>query len=263
MALKELDATPDLRDNPALKDFTELSKLAQSFIDTKAFVGSSIRPPGPDATPAARQEFYDKLIKHAPDLVPLREGDAEADKLVWNRLGRPADANGYEFKAPDDVPVDLAALRVEALATGMTKGQFAKRAELEVTKTRASIEAASADNKALRTEWGQAYDSKLKDAAAAAAKLNAPEAFVKLIQDGKLSSSQLKLWDSLAKSLGTEGNGIGRQTGSPAPGTPTPAEAEAQIQEIMADPAYWKAGDPRHAGLVQKVMKLQALITPD
>lgn len=260
MALKELDTDPALRDDPTLKDFPDVMTLAKSYRDTKAFVGNSIRPPGPDATAETKAEFFTKLQKHAPNLLPFDDNDAAAQDVVWSRLGRPKDAAGYEFKAPDDVPIDMEGLRAAALATGMTKAQFTKAAEAAVTATRKNLADAAADNKALRAEWGQAYEPKLKAAAAAASKLNAPEAFVKLIQDGKLSSGQLKLWDTLAKSLGTEGTEISKQNGSPAPGVPTPAEAEAQIHEIMADPDYWKGGAPRHKSLVEKVLKLQALI---
>jgi hypothetical protein len=132
MPLKELDAAPELRDDPSLKDFNDLPALAKSYKEQKAFIGNSIRPPGPDASPEARKEFYEKLQKHAPDLVPFRDGDAEAEKVVWGRLGRPDKREAYEFKVPDGVDINIEALRDAAEAGGMTKGQFTKLAEKAV-----------------------------------------------------------------------------------------------------------------------------------
>jgi hypothetical protein len=137
MPLKELDAVPELRDDPSLKDFNDVATLAKSYKETKAFVGSSIRPPGPDASPEARKEFYEKLVKHAPDLVPLRDGDAEAEKVVWGKLGRPSKREEYEFKTPDGVDINVEALRDAAEAAGMTKAQFTKLAEKAVAGAQA------------------------------------------------------------------------------------------------------------------------------
>jgi len=46
---------PELRDDPSLKDINDVATLAKTYKDTKAFVGSSIRPPGPDASPEAKK----------------------------------------------------------------------------------------------------------------------------------------------------------------------------------------------------------------
>jgi hypothetical protein len=178
MPLKELDAAPELRDDPSLKDFNDLPALAKSYKEQKAFIGNSIRPPGPDASPEARKEFYEKLQKHAPDLVPFRDGDAEAEKVVWGRLGRPDKREAYEFKVPDGVDINIEALRDAAEAGGMTKGQFTKLAEKAVAGAQQAALATSKDREALRTEWGAAYETKLKNAAAVAQRLGQSEAVV-------------------------------------------------------------------------------------
>jgi hypothetical protein len=61
MPIKELPE--DLQNDPALKDFNDLPSLAKSFKETKAFVGSSIRPPGPDAGPRGAEG----LLGEAPE----------------------------------------------------------------------------------------------------------------------------------------------------------------------------------------------------
>jgi hypothetical protein len=206
MPLKELDAVPELRDDPSLKDFNDVATLAKSHKETKAFVGSSIRPPGPDASPEARKEFYEKLVKHAPELVPLRDGDAEAEKVVWGKLGRPEKREDYAFKVPDGVDINLEGLRDAAEAGGLTKAQFTKLAEKAVLGAQAQALSTQKDREALRTEWGAAYETKLKNAAAVAQKMGQPEAVVGAIMAGKLSSGALKTWDAIAVAVPGEGS---------------------------------------------------------
>lgn len=262
MALKELDATPELRDDPSLKDFNDIATLAKSFKETKAFVGTSIRPAGPDASPEAKKEFFDKLQKHAPHLVPLDDKDAAAQDIVWSRLGRPKDPNEYTFQAPEGVAIDIEGLRAVAVKTGMTKSQFQKAAETAVAAEVIKRDGALDDNRKLRTEWGAAYDQNAKAAASAAAKAGAPDTFIKAVADGKLPSDQMKMWHSIGKMLGGEGTEIGKQRGSGGVGAsiPTPAEAKAQIDEIMDNPVYWdraKRGTAEHKALVSRVAELE------
>lgn len=259
MALKEFDATPEIRDNPALKDFNDLPSLAKSYIEQKAFVGSSIRPPGPDATPEAKKDFYDKLQKHAPHLVPLVEGDAAAEAAVWEKLGRPKDETGYEFKPPDDAPIDVNSLRVVAKTGGLTKAQFQKMAEATVAGTRKQLEATKADQAALKAEWGATYDQQLKDAAGVAVKFGADEKTVANIMKGSMGSKDLKLWAAIAKAVGTEPKKLG-EGGSTPPGALTPAEAEAQFKELQKNPGYWSRNHPDHDRLVKRGHELQGMV---
>lgn len=261
MPIKELP--DDLREHASLKDFNDLPALAKSFIETKAFVGNAIRPPGPDASPEAKKEFLEKLQKHAPNLVPLPdEKDADGTKLFWSKLGVPEKPEGYDVPAVAK-DLDLASLRATAQAAGLTKAQFSKLAEMSAGERAKVAEALAQDQAALKTEWGQAYEPKLKAAANVAAKLGAPEGVVKGIQAGQLASAQLKLWDGIAKAVGTEGNGEMGKQGSGQPTVLTPAEAETQINEIMAHPDYWKRGSPKQADLVRKLTELQKFITPE
>lgn len=259
MPLKELDAVPELRDDPSLKDFNDLPSLAKSYKETKAFVGTSIRPPGPDASPEARAEFYKKLQAHAPDLVPLKPGDADAEKLVWGKLGRPEKKEEYDFKLPEGVNVNLDLLREVAAETGMTKAQFEKFAARTVVGAQKLSAETKADRDALKTEWGNAYESKLQKAAAAASKLNAPKETVAAILKGEVSSSVLKTWDSIGTALGTEP----KIPGGPANRSPlTPAELEARFAEIQAHPAYFNRSHPEHAVYVKKATEIMEQMHP-
>src|ERR1017187_1689606 len=68
------EALPEAeRADPAIKDIADIPALVKVYKDTKSFVGTSIRPPGPDASPAARKEFLEKMQKHAPELASFGE----------------------------------------------------------------------------------------------------------------------------------------------------------------------------------------------
>lgn len=81
------------------------AKLMKEAHEKEKLIGSSIRVPGKDATPEERKAFLDKL-------------------------GRPAEAAGYEFKQPADLPEDLpydgefaTAFKAFAHEQGFTKAQ--------------------------------------------------------------------------------------------------------------------------------------------
>lgn len=263
MALKELDADPALRDDPSLKDINDVVTLAKTYRDTKAFVGSSLRPPGPNASEAEKQDFYAKLATHAPHLVPLKDGDAEAEKVLWGKLGRPADPKNYAFKVPDGVDLNLDMLREAAVAGGLTQKQFEQLAAKTVTNIQAGSAKHATDLATLKTEWATAYESKLRDAAAVATKLGQPETVVAAILAGKLSVSSLKGWDAVAVALGKEeGQGAGIPGNGSARGGMTREEATKQFQEIQRNQAYYSSSAPEHDQLVKEGLRLQGLLNP-
>lgn len=262
MPLKELDSIPELRDDPSLKDFNDVQSLAKSHRETKAFVGSSIRPPGPDATAEVKKEFYDKMQKHAPNLVPLDEKDENAMNIVWGRLGRPTKPEEYDYKPPDGVDINLPALREAAVAAGLTKGQFEKLAAKSVAGAQVQSAQAQKDGEALRVEWGAAYEKKCKDAAAVAQKLGQPPEVVSAIMGGKLRAQSLKQWDAIAAAVGTEGHGPVGQPGGGGGEVLTQAEAEARFREVQNHPGYFNRNHPEHDALVERGFKLQAMLHP-
>lgn len=264
MALKELDAHPELRDNPSLKDFNDLPTFVKSYIETKSMVGASIRPPGPDASPEARKEFRERMQKAVPSLIDLPEGDEAAEAAVFTRLGRPAKPEEYEFKVPEGVEVDLSGLRTAAMNAGMTKKQFAKLAEATVAGAQKSAADHKTDAAALKTEWGNAYEEKLARSSALAKRMGQPDNVVAAIATGRLPASALKLWDTFAAALPGE---VGHNSGNSGHnagvnGRLTPAEVEARLNEVMAHPAYFNKNHPQHAEYAQKVPELMSQLPP-
>lgn len=264
MPLKELDAKPELRDNPSLKDFNSLEDLAKSHIEVRSMVGNSLRPPGPEASPEAKKEFRERLSKTVPDLFHLPEGDAEAEGRIWSKLGKPAKREEYKFAPPEGVdPSVIESLRDAAVEGGMTQKQF----EALAKKTVAGAQNTAAEVKkgldALKTEWGAAWQTKLQAAAALAQSAGISEGTVAAILGGRLPASQLKTWDYLATAVGSEGGlpGPGLGGGGPKNGL-TRSEAELQVAEIQKNPAYFNAKLEGHDRLVGKMNELQAMLHP-
>lgn len=257
----------ELKTAPALKDVKDVASLAKAFIDTKALVGGSLRPPGPDAKPEDRLEFVQKLREKVPELVLIPEGDDEAAKLAretaWQRLGRPKEAK--EYVAPKDVELPeqtLEALQKEALDEGLTKSQFAARAkraaEALVTAAHARKEATAA----LKRDLGAAFDERTAAAASLAAKLGFPAETVADLKAGTVAPNVFHAFDKVAKGFG-ETREVGGQGGNGGSGKLTPAEAVAQRDEIMARPEYFSPKPNQfgvHRALVTKVQELNDLI---
>lgn len=262
MALKELEAHPELQNDPSLKDINDVVTLARTYKDTKVHVGNSLRPPGPNASEADRKDFYEKLQKHAPHLVPLVDGDAEAEKMVWTKLGRPSTPAEYDFKLPDGVDLNVDELRTAASVAGFTKKQFEALATKTVEGAKVKAAAHAQEIAGLKTEWATAYETKLKDAAAVAQQMGLPEAAVGAIMAGKLPVAQLKVWDKIATAVGKEeGQGSGGPL-TPSKGGMTRQEAQAQFDELQANPAYFNRNAPGHAALVAEGTRLMGILHP-
>jgi hypothetical protein len=66
-----IDSLPeDLRSEPSLADFKDLSGLAKSYVSAQKMLGSSVRIPTEEASPEAREEFYSKL-QSVPGVVRI------------------------------------------------------------------------------------------------------------------------------------------------------------------------------------------------
>lgn len=262
MALKELDAVPELRDDPSLKDFNDVQALARGFKETKAYVGGALRPPGPNASDAEKADFYAKLQTHAPHLVPVKDGDAEAEKALWGKLGRPAKRDEYAYKPPDGVDLNIEGLRDAAEAAGLTKKQFEALAKRTVDGIVATSGKQREELTALRTEWATAYDTKLRNAAAVAAQMGESEAVVGAIIAGKLSVSALKRWDAIATAIGKEEPQNGGIPPANQRGGMTRDEAERQFKEIQRNPGYFNVHAPEHEQLVKEGARLMGILNP-
>jgi hypothetical protein len=231
----------DLRGEAMFKDIPDVPTLAKVARDSKAALGGSIRPPGPEAGPEARKEFIAKLQKHAPELVLVPEDDkarAEVEESILGRFGVSKDAQRYA--APKDVEIPeqhLAALRAEAVEEGWTKRTFEARAKRVAAALDQATKAQAETRAALKRELGAAYDERIDAVAASVAKLGFPEELVKAVRAGTVDLGTFKALSAVAKGFGEAREVAGQGAG--ASGRLTPAEAKLQRAELRARKEFW------------------------
>lgn len=249
------EGLPDeLKVNPAIKDFKDVPALVESYIQTKGMVGSSVRPPGPDAAPEEKAEFVKKLSEKIPGLRYRPPAE-------WADYEPPMDAKVYaSLEVPEGVQLDKDAFSAAAKELGLTVAQAKKFLQAEAQKQAAQKNAAQEADAALRRELGAAYEERVTAAKAVALKMGVPEAEL-----ASLSTTQLKAWMATAQRFGGEGRELGTQEGGQASGVPTPQEALAQIEEIQRRPEYFnpRAGPATHQQLKAKVQQLLRYAYPE
>lgn len=165
----------DIRDDPSITKFDTIEGLAKSYKNAQVLIGA--------------------------DKVPIPKAEEDWDRW-YKAAGRPDDPAGYEFKAPETIPEGMvynAELdnRLAGIShkTGLNKRQAdTLRTELlEIVKeggmeqlqaseaARVANEQSMAEaTRALKAEWGNAYDQKAMIAGRAINQLLPPEAAAKL-----------------------------------------------------------------------------------
>jgi hypothetical protein len=247
----------DLRVDPALKDFKDTASLAKAFRDTKAMVGTSIRPPGPEASAEQKKEFVDKILKADPNLVYMApDAPKAAVDALWAKLGRPGKPEDYK----GETPAEIRALAAEA---GLTQAQFEVLAQKTLAQTAAQQKALEAGWGALKTEWGMAFSEKVAQVAAVAAKLGVPQEAIDALGKGQWDPAQVKIWANVAKAIGGAPAEIAGQAGGAGSTAITPAEANARIGEIMQNKAFFDESHPSNKALREKFMEYLKLADPE
>ena len=251
----------DIRGNSVFENVKDVSDLASQFVNAQSFLGSSIRIPSENAGEEDTQKFYDKVLKHAPNLMPVPNTEDEAAvAAIMAKLGRPADADTYVIDGAELSPE----MKKAAHEAGLTQDQFAKVFNSFVKPTLESNAAHQASVKQgreeLAKEWGYAFQTKEQTAQALLEKTGAPAALIEAAKKGELNAETLRWADSLATSIGREGLDLVNHGGGGG-GRMTPSEARAQAQEILNNKnhAYWSRTDPNHGQAVKDMVELQRI----
>ena len=245
----------DIKDHQALANIADVGTLAKTMIHAQSMVGAEkIAVPGKWAT-----------------------DDDWSD--VYNKLGRPEDANGYELTF-GDVEVDqefVGAFKEVAHESGLTPRQAEKLAAwyMDVTESvaqspeqlEADVATAKADAEAeLRKEYGRAFDERLQFGDNMVGEFGAEGLLDLRLEDG----TPLANHPAFIKTMISAGQYIhesiseDKLVGDRTSGAITPAEADQQITQLMRpDSPYWDAGHPMHESHVQQVYQLQQQKWPE
>jgi len=176
-------------------------------------------------------------------VLPKADADPKEWGAVYDRLGRPADAKGYEFKAPEFLPKEVVeATLAKYHELGLSKSQGEKLAQFEAERAvtaQQQIEQQrttqfQAQDSELKTEWGAAYNQNLTQAQAAMRALGLDAKLIDGISDAIGHKATMKLLQTIGSKTGEAGFVPGN--GAPGfSGAMSPEQATVAIKAKMAD----------------------------
>ena len=216
----------------------------------------------------------DKLWESVPDIKSLTKGYADATKYnvgalklpgadapaeewnrVWDKLGRPSAPEGYEIPEKLNTPT-LIDLRSTAHAIGMTSRQwsglmegYSRLVDGELTNR---TQAAGVTTKALKEEWGGAYEKKLGLIQRMIRTHGGDEVFDEYNRSGGGNHlPTIKMFAVLAEALAEEGF-----IQNEVEGVPTKEAALEEIAILTNSAEYTNIRHPNHKQAVERATKL-------
>jgi hypothetical protein len=256
----------DLRSEPSLSDFKDITGLAKSYVSAQKMLGGSIRVPTEDASAEAKEEFYNKL-QDVPGVVRIPE-DGDMSSL-YTRLGRPETADQYKVDVEGEFDSEsLGAFKNMAHELGLNNTQLNKVIEFDIMRTDAYREGMetykSQATEVLQQAWGTDFENRMSGAKEALKSYSEkyPE-FVNELMNGDnpfgnnpIVIMALSELHGTMKESGVVSGSSGVKYGLSA------EDAQNQLDDIRSNPShpYFNATDPSHDAAVAKVNKLYSVI---
>lgn len=217
----------------AVKSYQNLEKLLGADR-----AGRTVVMPGENATPEEKAAFYEKLGRPTtPADYGIKPGEGGDPKAVEPFLNKFHELGLSKFQAEE-----------------LTKftGDMAKQQEAAKASQQAATFAA--DDQALRSEWGAAYDQNVMAARASVQALGLDAATIDKISGTLGHKATMELFSKIGSKTG-ESSFV---TGDPGnfSGAMTPAQAKAQIKELQADRAFIKLYTAGNAEAKAKMAQL-------
>ena len=240
------------RADPMFADLHDLDGLAKSYQHATRLIGA-------DRAQVLR--------------IPSDPAAAEWND-VYQRLGRPDTADGYELTAPDGIDADtLTGFKAMLHKQGLSKTQATEVMAFYGTsltglqaRQEAAGQAAHQDvTNALKREWGNTFDDQLHAARRAVREVGGDD-MLKLLEDTRLGDHPAVI-RMFAKIGAGRAEPAGLRSGeSGGPAGLTPASAKAEIQQLQGDAAFGKSlsdrQNPGYAAARQRWDALHAAAYP-
>jgi len=240
---------PEIKDHPCMSSFTSYEDVCKSYVGAQSLIG------------------VDKIP------VPKDEKD-ENWGVVYNRLGRPEKPEGYKMEEVKDLPegfkvTDESVKEYMNVAHqhGLSQKQAAGLYDFYIKQQgsqygsalKGVADAAEATSKALRVEYGAAYDGQIALANKTLQHLageDSKELAAKYGNDPKFIKMMVKVGNDMSEDI------LG--TGAPRPGAMTPAAALKEANAMLGDAssALNNALHPEHKAAVQRYTELNQLAHP-
>ena len=236
----KVNLSDEIRADKSLENIKDIQGLAKSYIHAQKMVGADKIP------------------------VPNKYATEDDWNEVYSKLGRPESPDGYSFDTKGIDGSGLKSFAEHAHKMGLLPQQANEmvkwyQGNVDATTQENNTKAEKARNDsviALKKEYGQAYDNKLKAASAMAKQYIEPDVLNLNMADGtKLGDhpSIIKAFASLSEKMGED------QFVNPSgPSYLTPEQLNKQIGELTATgSAYWDKNHPNHKIAVQEVLALR------
>ena len=238
-----------IRDDASLKSISDVPALAQSFVHAQRMIGA------------------DKVV------VPGKWATEDDWSAVYDKLGRPSDAGGYELKVetPEGAEADgdmLDWFRSTAHKNGLTprqaQGLLAEYQQFsqsrEVSASGSVEQQQVVTEQELRKDWGETYDERIGIAKDVLAQFGDDE-----LADGVATDGQILFGNDprVVRFLHKVGAYINERVsedgllGAKTTGMMAPDEAQAKIRELTAQNSpYWNQRAPEHDWYVAEVQRM-------
>ncbi len=230
---------PGLREEPSLKTFDSVDKLAKSYVNAVKMIGGN------------------------PDNMVAIPSEGEKWDDFYNKIGRPEHFKDYEF---GDQNGELDGFREFAHDTGLTQDQAnnilklygdiqeeeqeSHQNGLEELRTNTTME--------LQKEWGKNYDGKMDYAKRAFAQFASPELSQLMDESGMGNHPEmLRVFAKVGELMGEDSLVVGTGLGS---SQLSPDQAQQEIQALYSDKEFSKSyrdnKDPGHKTAMNKMERL-------
>ena len=264
-ALAEL-LPSELAADPSIKDIPNVATLAKNYLETKKFVGNSIRIPSSEASAEDKKSFLSKLSGIDDILIKPSTDDAEAMAAFNTKLGIPSSPEGYTYEFEEGTQLPVGTEFIEdfnkfAYEHRLTKSQADALLKTEIARMSENVkvreEAAKATTAKLQETWGQAYDDKMNLVNSVLDRLNKkmPEDVEALINSGALTNPTLLMLLADAGEQFAEKSAAGVKIKS---SNKTPDEAGQEIKDIRTNlnHPFHIPSHPQHQAALDHMSKL-------
>ena len=230
---------PGLREEPSLKTFDSVDKLAKSYVNAVKMIGGN------------------------PDNMVAIPDEGEKWDDFYNKIGRPEKANDYQF---GDENGELDGFREFAHDTGLTQDQASNilklygdiQEEQEESQQNGLEELRTNTTMELQKEWGKNFDGKMDYAKRAFAQFASPELSQLMDESGMGNHPEmLRVFAKVGELMGEDSLVVGTGLGS---SQLSPEQAQQEIQALYSDKEFSKSyrdnKDPAHKTAMSKMERL-------
>ena len=230
---------PGLREEPSLKTFDSVDKLAKSYVNAVKMIGGN------------------------PDNMVAIPDEGEKWDDFYNKIGRPEKANDYQF---GDENGELDGFREFAHDTGLTQDQADNilklygeiQQEQEEEHQNSVEELRTNTTMELQKEWGKNFDGKMDYAKRAFAQFASPELSQLMDESGMGNHPEmLRVFAKVGELMGEDSLVVGTGLGS---SQLSPEQAQQEIQALYSDKEFSKSyrdnKDPAHKTAMSKMERL-------